>query len=102
MKNILFIFLLSLTYSLFIGCGSSSESSGTNNEENRVNDDTIKRDIILKKGDALVCTTATPFYVEPIEKPLVNFSKDTENGEVTITLDKKSNGFVKVVGCTQK
>lgn len=102
MKNILFISLLSLTTSLFIGCGSSGGGSNNDNEDNRVQDDTIKSDIILKKGDSIVCTTATQFSVEPTDKPLVNFSKDIENGEITITLDKKSNGFVTVEGCTKK
>jgi hypothetical protein len=101
MKNILFTTLLSLTTSLFIGCGSSGGGS-SDNKDNGVNDDTIKNDVILKKGDSIVCTTATSFSVEPTDKPLVNFSKDTESGEVTITLDKKSKGFVTIVGCTKK
>jgi len=101
MKNILFTTLLTLTTSLFIGCGSSGESSN-NNEDDRVKDDTTKSDIILKKGDSITCTTATQFSVEPTGKPLVNVSKDTENGEVTITLEKESNGLVMVVGCTKK
>ena len=103
MKNILFISLLSLTTSLFIGCGGSGGGSSNNNEDNGgVKDDTIKSDVILKKGDSIICTTATQFSVEPTDKPLVNFSKDTENGEVTITLDKESKGFVTVVGCSKK
>ena len=77
MKNILFISLLLLI--------EATESN-----------------IILKKGDSIVCTTATPFSVEPTNKPLVNFSKNIENGEVTITLNKKSKGFVTVIGCTRK
>ena len=102
MKNILFISLLSLTTSLFIGCGSSGGGSSNDNEDNGDKNDTTKSDVVLKKGDSIVCTTATPFSVEPTDKPLVNFSKDTENGEVTITLDKESKGFVTVVGCTKK
>ena len=102
MKSILFISLLSLTTSLlFIGCGSSGGGSN-DNEDNGVKEDTTKSDIILKKGDSIVCTTATQFSVEPTDKPLVKFSKDTENGEVTITLDKESKGFVTIDGCTKK
>jgi len=96
MKNILFISLLLLITSLFIGCGSS------NNKESAINNEATESNIILKKGDSIVCTTATPFSVEPTNKPLVNFSKNIENGEVTITLNKKSKGFVTVIGCTRK
>jgi hypothetical protein len=100
MKNILLITLLSLTTSLFIGCGSSG--GGSSEDDGDKEENTTKSDFILKKGDSLTCTTATSFSVEPTDKPLVNFSKDTENGEVTITLDKKSKGFVTVIGCTEK
>ena len=96
MKNILFISLLLLITSLFIGCGNS------NNKESAINNEATESNIILKKGDSIVCTTATPFSVEPTNKPLVNFSKNIENGEVTITLNKKSKGFVTVIGCTRK
>jgi len=98
MKNILFITLLSLTTSLFIGCGSG----GGSNNDNEIKDDTTKKDIILKKGDSIVCTTATQFSVEPTDKPLVNFTKNTENGDISITIDKNSNGFVTVIGCTKR
>jgi len=98
MKNILFITLLSLTTSLFIGCGSS----GGGNNESEVKGDTVTNEIVLKKGDSLTCTTESSFSVEPTDKPLVNFSKDTENGDVTITLNKNSKGLVTVIGCTEK
>ena len=102
MKNILFITLLSLTTSLFIGCGGSGGGSSSDNTDDEVKEETTKSDVILKKGDSLTCTTSTQFSVKPTDKPLVNFSKDTENGEVTITLDKESKGFVTVIGCTKK
>ena len=95
MKNILFI---SIITSLFIGCGSSGSGKNDNNQENN----TTKSDIVLKKGDSLVCTKATKFSVEPTENPAVNFVKDIETGDVTIELKKDSKGFVTVVGCTKR
>jgi len=92
------IVLISVVASLFIGCGGSGGGSTDNGADN----EPTNNDIVLKKGDSLICTKATQFSVEPTDKPLVNFSKDTENGEVTITLDKESKGFVTVVGCTKK
>lgn len=99
MKNILFISFFTLTTSLFIGCGGGGGTSNT--DSNNAQEETTK-DIVLKKGETLTCTKETQFSVEPTDKPLVNFSKDTENGEVTITMDKESKGFVTVVGCTKK
>jgi len=100
MKNILYITLLSLTTSLFIGCGSGGGSN--NDKDNEIKDEITKKDVVLKKGDSIVCTTATQFSVEPTDKPLVNFSKDTESGDISITLDKESHGFVTVIGCTKR
>jgi hypothetical protein len=92
------IVLISVIASLFIGCGGS----GGGSTDSGVNDEETSSDIVLKKGDTLTCTDKSSFSVEPTDKPLVNFSKDTENGDVTISMNKKSNGFVTVVGCTQK
>ena len=92
MKNILFITLLSLITSLFMGCGSSGGKSSDNVEDN----------VILKKGETITCTKATQFSVEPTEKPIVNIVKDVENGDVTIMVNKESKGTVTVIGCTEK
>jgi len=96
MKNILFISIITL---LFIGCGSSGGGDFTLPADNNR---TKSGDIVLKKGDSIVCTQETSFSIEPTDNPLVSFSKNIGNGEVTIVLDIKSGGFVTVVGCTEK
>jgi hypothetical protein len=102
MKKHILVTLLSLSTSLlFIGCGSSGGST-SDTEESLLQEDATKNDIILKQGESLVCTTETQFSVEPTDTPLVNFSKDAENGEITIALDAESQGFVTIIGCTER
>ena len=86
MSALLFI---SIIISIFIGCGSEN-----NNIE--------KDDVVLKKGESIICTNSAKFSIEPTAKPAVSFSKNIENGDVTISLNKKSRGFVTIVGCTKK
>ena len=99
MKKILFIAFLSITTSIFIGCGGSG-GGGSNND---VKDEpTESKDKVLKKGESLTCTKETKFSVTPTDKPTVNFSKNIEDGEVTITLSKDSKGYVTISDCTKK
>lgn len=83
-----------LLTSLFIGCGG-----GGNNSDEIQNDP--NSDTILKQGESITCSEVTSFSVIPTQEPSIQFSKNTENGEVTISIDKDSKGFVILKQCTQ-
>jgi len=88
MKNILLISFLFIISSLFIGCGSSGGGESS--------------DVILKKGDSITCTKASSFSVKPTDDPKVSFLKDVESGEVTVTMNRETKGFVTIINCSKK
>ena len=108
MKNKTLLTSLAIVASLFIGCGSSSNTTTPTSEgdsstpENGTsnNNETNLPDIVLKKGQYKICTKATSFSVEPTENPKVNFTKDIINGEINVSVNQDSTGFVTLKNCT--
>lgn len=97
MKNKILIGLLSITTSLFIGCGSSDSNKNSDSEDQN----NTSKNIILEKGESIHCKDSSKFSVVPTEKPIVNFTKDITSGDITVTVTKESNGFVTVINCTE-
>jgi len=99
MKNKIFITFIVVVTSFFIGCGGGSSD---NTLESGSEGDGSLSNIVLEKGQSQVCTKESSFSVVPTDNPMVKFSKDTSNGDVNISVNPNSVGFVTITNCTTK
>lgn len=93
------LLLLSANVLFILGCGGGGGSS--NNNSVQPSNTEKNNEIVLNKGQSITCSNETKFSVIPDNKPLVNFSKNVENGEITITIKDTSPGSVTVQNCTK-
>jgi len=100
MKKQIQVLCLSSSMLLIIGCGGGG-GGGENTApaaDSNANTNT-NTNIVLTKGESMVCAESKTFSVIPKDEPSVQFSKNIENGEVTIKVKENSSGSVTLENC---
>jgi len=93
-KKILRIIILPVFVLLFTSCVDSGveEDIKTTNIQSRT----------IHPSQSITCSDKTAFSVEPSEQvPDVTITNDVVNGDVTISVDATSQGYVIVSNCTE-
>jgi len=101
MKKKIFFVLLSINLVFILGCGGGSGGGSSNTTTTPTPETNTSNDVVLTKGESITCSEASSFSVIPNGEPSVDFSKNVENREVTITLKENSSGSVTIENCTK-